>query len=96
MAEGFRMTQCWAMSACHVTLIDMALEVAQAPVPPRAPVSVFPMIYLHSTEQSLWWLRLILWSLCCLKGMFDFITLHYKINAIKKLHCCTLHYSITF
>lgn len=34
MAEGFRKAWCWALSACHLTLIDTGLAVVQALVHP--------------------------------------------------------------
>lgn len=39
-AEGFRKGQCWAVSACHVTLIDIAVAVAQEPVCPGLPFQI--------------------------------------------------------
>lgn len=52
--------------------------------PSGAPVSVCTIIYLqgHSTEQSLGWFRLVLWSLCC-RGWF-----HCRIPGKGDRSCC--------
>ena len=39
-AEGFRKGQCWAVSACHVTLIDTAFAAAQEPFCPGLPFQI--------------------------------------------------------
>lgn len=55
MAEGFRKARCWAMSACHVTLIDPAFAVAQAPVHPRLLFQFPPWFIYNDTRLNNHW-----------------------------------------
>lgn len=55
MAEGFGKARYWAVSACHVTLIDTALVVAQAPIRPGLRFQFAPWFIYRDTRLNNHW-----------------------------------------